>query len=85
MAKKIVQRIQEIQAAQTLQDLRQLPAVRCHALSGKRQGQFAVNLGPRLRLVFEPVQSQQEIYVDGVLDHSRVERVRITEVVDYHD
>ena len=85
IAKKLVQRLQEIQAQPTLKELCQLPAARCHALTGKRKAQFAVDLVHPYRLVFEPIQTSQEIYVDQVLDHSRVERVKIIEVVDYHD
>lgn len=85
MARKLVQRLQEIQAASTLQDLCRLPGPRCHALKGKREGQLSVDLVQPYRLVFEPTQSSQEIYVDGVLDRSKIERVKIIEVVDYHD
>ncbi|OOE40752.1 plasmid maintenance system killer [Salinivibrio kushneri] len=72
VARKYIQRIQIIQATETLDDLIALPGLRCHALKGKRQGQYAVKLTGFYRLIFT---------VDG--DYLNV--VMIEEVSKHYD
>lgn len=74
-----IRRINEMIAAESLEDLRKLPGARCHALKRDRNGTFAVDLEHPYRLVFEPLDS------DETGDLSKVTSVRIFEVVDYHD
>jgi proteic killer suppression protein len=84
MAKKIMQRISEILAAPTLEDLNRLPPTRCHKLSGDREGQYAVDLEQPCRLIFEPIGAPEDIYADGILDRAKVKGIKIVEVGDYH-
>lgn len=84
MAVKLMQRINEIIAAPTLDDLNKLPPTRCHKLTGNRAGQFAVDLEHPFRLIFEPVCEDDEIYAEGVLDLKKVTKIKILEVGDYH-
>lgn len=51
VARRYVQRINLLQAAKSIDDLSQMPGLRFHALSGARQGQYAVNLNGFYRLI----------------------------------
>ncbi len=44
VARRYVQRIDDLYAAETIEDLDRIPPLRFHALKGDRQGQYA--LGP---------------------------------------
>ena len=71
MAAKIHQRIDEISAADTVEMMIQFHIGRCHALTGSRQSQYAVDLVHPYRLVFE---KQGEL----------IQIANIIEIVDYH-
>ena len=55
MAEKIAQRMEELEAADSVDMLLQFQIGRCHPLKGNRQGQFAMDLVQPFRLVFEKV------------------------------
>lgn len=61
IARKYIQRINIIQKTQTMDDLMKLPGLRCHALKGKRKGQYAINLTGFYRLLFTLKGKQLEI------------------------
>ncbi len=84
LAEKLKQRLGELRAAVSLEDMRSIPAARCHELSQDRKGQLAVDLVHPKRLVFEPDHDLVPEKPDGGLDWSRVSEVVIREVVDYH-
>ena len=71
MADKIHQRIDEINAADTVEMMLQFHIGRCHLLKQNRKGQYAVDLVHPYRLVFE--KNGNEIQV-----------VNILEIIDYH-
>ncbi len=82
IAEKVVQRLNALKAADSMDDLSPLPPLRCHALRGSRQGQFAMDLTHPFRLVFQPLDELKEVQDDT---GSVMERgVRILEVNDYH-
>lgn len=81
--KKIALRLQQLAAAPTLADMRQLPG-RCHELTGDRIGLLAVDVQQPYRLIFRPTANPPPTKEDGGLDWDAVESVTITEVVDYH-
>ncbi len=82
-ARKVMARLADLRAAETLEEMRQL-AGKCHELKADRHGQLAINLdGPR-RLVFTPEDNDPPLKPDGGLDWSRVSAIRIIEIVDYH-
>ena len=62
-AKKIRQRLADLEAAETLADMGALPPARCHELKGDRTGQFAVDLRHPLRLIRGPTHPQQRLPV----------------------
>jgi proteic killer suppression protein len=83
-AKLIRRRLDELRAADSLADLRNLPGPRCHELRGDRKGQISVDLDHPYRLLFvaaDPVPYRD----DGGLDWTRVEAVVILGVEDTHD
>ncbi|WP_438715164.1 plasmid maintenance system killer protein [Enterococcus sp. AZ109] len=71
MATKIAMRINEIEAADSVEMLVQFSIGRCHALKGNRSGEFAMDLVHPHRLVFEKKDETLQI-------------VRITSIEDYH-
>lgn len=82
--KLLRQRLDELRAAVTLEDMRGLPG-RCHELKHDRTGQLAIGLEHPYRLIFEPANNPIPRYAGGNLDWTRVTAIRIIEVVDYHD
>ena len=83
-ARRVAQRLQELEAATSLEDMRLLPGARCHELVGDRKGQLAAEAGPGLRLILEPDHNPPPTRPDGGLDWSAVEAVEVIELVDYH-
>lgn len=71
MAEKIQARVDQIIAADTVEQMIQFNIGRCHPLKGDRKDQYAVKLVGAYRLVFEKKGSQVQIAL-------------ITEIVDYH-
>jgi proteic killer suppression protein len=81
-ARKLMTRLADLRAASSLEEFHRLPG-RCHELDGDRRGQLALELEGGKRLIFAP--STSDVHrADGGLDWSRVEAVRVIEVVDYH-
>jgi proteic killer suppression protein len=83
-AMALQQRLSEIRAAESLDDLGRFPGARCHELKGNRQGQLAVDLVHPKRLIFEPDHDPTPAKPDGGLDWKKVTRALVLEIVDYH-
>ena len=71
IAVKIHQRIDEISASDTVEELIQLHIGRCHMLKGDRKDQYAMDLAHPYRLIFEKIGCKIQI-------------VKIIEIIDYH-
>lgn len=71
MAEKIQQRIDQIEAASSVEEMIQYKIGRCHHLTGDRKKQFAVDLIQPYRLVFEK-------------KYNEIQTAHIIEIVDYH-
>ena len=71
MAEKIHQRIDEIDASETVEEMIQFHIGRCHQLNGNRKVQNAMDLIHPQRLIFEKRGNEIQI-------------VRIIEITDYH-
>ncbi|KMP10609.1 hypothetical protein UR09_05740 [Candidatus Nitromaritima sp. SCGC AAA799-A02] len=84
VARRIRQRLAEFQAADTLGEISRLPPARCHELTGKRKGRFAVDVSANMRLIFKPDHNPVPIMADGGIDLSKVTKIVILEVRDYH-
>lgn len=83
-AVKIQRRLDELKAAECLEDLQNLPGPRCHELKADRDGQFAVDLEHPKRLIFVPDQEPVPVGLNGGIDWQQVTRVRVIEIVNYH-
>ena len=82
---KLALRLQQIKAAETLEIFQKsVPAARCHELTGERDGQLAIHLVHPFRLVFRPNHETVPKKEDGGLDWSKVTKIVIEEIVDYH-
>jgi len=82
VARKVQLRLTQLDAAETLEDMRTLPG-RCHELKGERRDELAVDLHQQYRLVFRPA-GEPPTKADGGLDWSVVSEIVVTEIVDYH-
>jgi proteic killer suppression protein len=82
-ARKLRARLADLSAAATVSGL---VAGHPHPLKGDRASQFAVSLAGGARLVFEPANEPVPLMArGGSVDWTRVTRVRIVFVGDYHD
>lgn len=82
-AKKIALRLQQLAAAKSLDDMRNLPG-RCHELAGDLDGHLAVDAHHPYRLVFEPTATPPPAKPDGGLDWRAVDSITVVEITDYH-
>jgi proteic killer suppression protein len=82
-ARKIQARLADLTAAAVLETMRELPGS-CHELTGDRKGQLSIRLADGKRLVFEPANNPVPLRSDGGLDWSRIDAVRVLQIVDYH-
>jgi proteic killer suppression protein len=83
-AARIRRRLDDLRAAATLEDMRDLPG-RCHELKGTRSGQLSLDLDHPYRLVFEPADSPVPTKPDGGLCWPDIRSIRIIGVVDTHE
>lgn len=81
-AKKLAQRLFELDAAPTMDQIP--PHARCHPLHGDLNGLYAVHLNQPFRLVFKPCRGDFPLKDSGGLDLSKVDRIEIIDVIDYH-
>ena len=82
-AERIDLRLQQLRAAPTLEDMRNMPG-RCHELTADRRGSLAIDVQQPYRLIFQPTDPARCRKADGGLDWSAVDSVTITDIVDYH-
>jgi proteic killer suppression protein len=83
-AAKIRQRLVELAAANTLADISTLPPPRCHQLTGKLDEQFAVDISPNERLIFEVANEPTPKRPDGGIDLEHVTAILVLRIEDYH-
>ena len=83
-AKLIRRRLDELRAADVLEDVRHLPQARCHELKGNRAGQLSVDLVHPYRLIFMPANDPIPRKPDGGLDWTRITAIEIVGVEDTH-
>lgn len=76
-ARKIIQRINEIIAAESLNDIKMLRSPRLHSLSGKLKGSWAVDIIHPYRLILKPLNGD-------TTDLNTVTQIKIIEIIDYH-
>ncbi len=84
MAKKLRQRMMELEAADALADMSTLPPARCHELGQQRKGQLSVDLKHPKRLLFVPADDPIPRKDDGGLDKDNIKEIEIIEITDPH-
>lgn len=77
------QRLDDLRAANSLEDVRYLPG-HYHELTGDRKGQWACNLDHPYRLIFTPHDFSLDENVSGQSHWCYITEVEILEIVDYH-
>ena len=83
MAKVIFTRLDQLQAANSLEDMKGLPG-HCHELKEDRKGQLAVHLIQPSRLIFKPDGDPADIYDDNSLNWKKVTSIEVLEIKNYH-
>jgi proteic killer suppression protein len=76
-AMKIVQRINELTAAENLYDITRLPQARLHSLSGNLKGCLAVDIKHPYRLILNPNNGD-------LSDYKSITKIQIKDIIDYH-
>ena len=84
VGKRIMQRLTELEAADSLQMVSHLPPPRCHELESSDGHVFSVDVSGNMRLLFSPCEAFA-VKPDGGVDLSSVKAVGIREVRDTHD
>jgi len=85
MAKKLMQRLIELQAAESLEEISHLPPPCCHALSADRSGQFSVDLVHPYRLLFIPVIDSVPEAKSKDINRGEILEIEIIEIADTHE
>lgn len=86
VARALVKRLEQMEAADNLDHLRLIsPGARPEPLKGKRKGQYSVRLHAGFRLLFVPAANRKEYETPDGPDWRKVTKIRIMEVVDYHE
>lgn len=83
-AKRLRRRLDDLRAAEYLEDMRNLPG-RCHELLYDRAGQLSLDLDHPYRLIFEPANEPIPFKADGGIDWQKVTTVMIIGVEDTHE
>lgn len=83
VGKQVRKRLDDIRAAETLDDIRYVPG-RFEELTGDRRGQFSLRVSANVRLIIEPANDAECLKNDDGIDLRSVTAVRIVEIVDYH-
>lgn len=80
-AKKLQNRIADLHSAN---DVMELPAGKPHPLKLNRKGQYAIELSDGKRLIFIPANNPTPMIDDENIDWSRVTKIKIIDISDYH-
>ena len=80
VAKKLPQRIKQLEAFNSLNDIPINPPFRRHKLSGDREGKFAINITNQYRLIFR--QKENNIIIE---DLREIKEIEIMEVSKHYE
>jgi proteic killer suppression protein len=84
LAKKLMQRLMELRAADCLAMISYLPPARCHELVGNCKGHFSVDLEQPMRLIFKSVNEPVPKKADGSIDKELVTEIEVVSIEDTH-
>lgn len=79
-AKRIQSRLDEFDAASTLDQIPSDPPPRCHLLQGDLKNKFAVDVSGNYRMIFEGYDKNDELSIKK----SEIVTIQITAIEDYH-
>ncbi|MFC6295936.1 type II toxin-antitoxin system RelE/ParE family toxin [Lactiplantibacillus daoliensis] len=79
-AKRIQTRLDEFDAATSLQQIPSDPPPRCHRLHNNLEGKFAVDVSKNFRIIFEGYDKNDQLSVEK----SEIVTVQIIQIEDYH-
>ncbi len=82
-AKTLKTRLDDLDAATCMDDMRHLPG-RWEELTGDRKGHFSCRLDKALRLILRPMRQPPPTRPEGGMDWAAIDKVTVTEVVNYH-
>lgn len=82
-ARKYKQRLDDLLAVTTLEDVRHLPG-RYHELSGNRKGEWACDLDQPYRLIFIPHEDPIPTNDEGQYIWLEIKGIEIIDITDYH-
>lgn len=85
MARRLGARLQELEAADTLADMRLLPQARAHELRGGRDEQISLDLVHPMRLILEVADDPRPRMPEGGLDWGAITSVMVVEITDRHE
>lgn len=80
VAKRLPQRIKELKAFDSLNDIPITPPFRRHKLTGDREGEFAINITNQYRLIFR--QKENNIIIE---DLRSIKEIEIMEVSKHYE
>ena len=83
-AKRVSQRMDEIESSPNLSVLEKIPAANCHKLQGSRKEEWAVDISKNHRLIFEIVNDPIPLIEDGSINKILVTDIKILKTEDYH-
>lgn len=83
-ATRLSRRLDSLQAATCLEDLRNAPG-RLHELTMNRKGQLSMDLDHPYRLIFTPNHNPIPTRPEGGMDWSQISSVMILGIEDTHD
>lgn len=81
---KLMQRMAELNAANSLKEISHLPPPRLHELTGRRKGQYSVDLQHPYRLLFVPANEPLPLMDDGGLNKEKIDEIEIIDIEDTH-
>jgi len=84
LAKKIKQRINQLESADNLATIQQLPALRLHEHIGKGKGTWSIDVHQNWRILFEIDHDPIPKLADGGVDLKAVTIICIEEITDPH-
>ena len=84
VARKLMQRLNELRAAECLGQISHLPPPQLHEIGGIRPGCYGIHLKEPFRLVIKPANTPVPKKQDGGIDLQKVNFISVIEVEDYH-
>jgi plasmid maintenance system killer protein len=83
-AKRVQQRLDEMESAANLAVLQKLPAANCHPLRGDRLGEWAVDISGNFRIIFVPDHETVPKRENGEVETINITDIKIIKTTDYH-